>query len=340
MRYLDIDKVQPDMILVKPIYNDDGQILLAANKKLTQHYLNRIKKMGYLKLYVYDKYEEDTKERYYNEVLSEELRRDAVHNLKTLNLDAVTFYANRIVDELVSQSDILIDLADIRGYNNQTYEHCINVALLSVTIGIGLGLTNEQLNMLSVGAILHDIGKVVIDKSIIEKQDKLTDEEYEIVKKHPMFGYNMLKDNFEISSQSRVAVLLHHENEDGTGYPFGRIGKDIHIFAKIIHVADVFDALVSERSYKKALSPSDALEFLMAHCGAMFDQSIVEKLIKYVALYPIGSLVELSDGRTAIVQKNFPDAVLRPIVYTEDGKVINLRDDFDNLNLTIINLLD
>ena len=106
MRYLDIDKIEADMVLVKPIYDANGSVLLAANKKLTTHYINRIKNMGYRKLYVYDKYEESKERIYYEEVISEELRRDAVYNLKTLNIDAVTFYANRLVDEIACHTSM------------------------------------------------------------------------------------------------------------------------------------------------------------------------------------------------------------------------------------------
>lgn len=337
MRYLDINEIREGMMLVRPIYSNRGIKLLGANTCLTKHHINRIKALGYERLYVFEN--ESIVEKY-EEVLSESLRVKAIKGLKTLNLDAVTFLANQMVGELVSKSDILIDLADIRGYHDYTYNHCVNVALLSVTMGIGLGLDNEKLGMLAIGAILHDIGKVVIDKNIIDKKDRLTNEEFEIIKKHPQYGYNMLKDNFEISSLSRIAVLMHHENEDGTGYPFGKKGDEIHLFAKIIHVADVFDALITERSYKKAFSPSEAFEFLMSNCGKMFNREVVEAFMKYVAIYPIGARVELSNGKIATIEKNHSTTILRPIIKLDSGEIIDLRDDFKFLNVTIIKLLD
>lgn len=340
MRFLDINKIEPGMILVKPIYDKNGNILLQSNTKITSHYLNKIKGLGFQKLYVYDKFDSElSKDIVYGEVVSEKLRQDAIKNLKTLNLDAVTFYANQLVSELVSASDILIDLSDIRNFHNSTYEHSLNVALMAVTVGIGMGLNNDQLKSLSIGAILHDIGKTAIDKEILDKPGKLTDEEYAIMKKHPNFGYNMLKDNDDISSLSRVTVLLHHENEDGSGYPFGRTGDKIPLFAKIVHVVDVFDALISERSYKKPNTPSDALEYLMGNCGTMFDEDVVNIFIKYIAIYPLGSTVLLSDGRKAIVEKNYSDSVLRPLVFTEDNEVLDLRNDLNCLNITIIDLV-
>ena len=338
MKYLPIDQVQDGMVLVRPIFDDRGKLMLNSNTKLTAHFIRRIKSMGFEKIYVYEKYDDEVEERFYKEVLSEDLRMKAARSLKHLNIDAVTFYATEIVNELTSQSDILIDLADIRGYHDYTYQHSINVALMSVLTGISLGLNNEELKNLSIGAILHDIGKVNIDTEIIDKPGKLTDEEWEEMKRHPRYGYNMLKDNDEIASTSRVAVLFHHENEDGTGY-YGRKSEEIHLFSKIIHIADVFDALVTERAYKPSHNPSEAIEYLMGNCGSMFNEDVLRHFLKYISIYPVGENVLLSNGEIATVVENHASAILRPTINLH-GKIINLKKDFEYLNLTIIKQVD
>ena len=132
-----------------------------------------------------------------------------------------------------------------------------------------------------------------------------------------------------------MGIYEHHENEDGSGYPRGLTTERIHIFAKIIHVADVFDALTAKRCYKEAMNPADAMEYLMAHSHQMFQAEIVRVFLRYVALYPLGSTVTLSNGRKAVVALNRPSFLARPTVVTEDGVVIDL---LEVKNLTITGL--
>jgi HD-GYP domain-containing protein (c-di-GMP phosphodiesterase class II) len=163
-------------------------------------------------------------------------------------------------------------------------------------------------------SLLHDIGKMFIPQEILNKKGKLTDEEYEIVKTHSFKGYQILKENAEFSYYSSIGVLHHHEKYNGTGYPFELKGNKISILGRIIAIADVYDALISDRPYRKSLFPSEALEYIMGGGGTFFDTEIVRFFTKIVAPYPIGTGVLLSNNSTGIVIKNYRDCCMRPVV--------------------------
>ena len=134
----------------------------------------------------------------------------------------------------------------------------------------------------------------------------------------------MLKDSDSIPSVVRVSVLEHHENEDGSGYPNGYDKKKIYLFAKIIHICDVYEAMLSKRSYKKRLNPSDVIEYMMGNAGIMFNKELLEVFVKNLIPYPEGMLVMLSTEESAVIKKNNRDFPTRPLVITLSGKVINL----------------
>ena len=269
-------------------------------------------------------------------IITQQERVQAVTALKTINIDKVIYCTNKIVNEMLGSDELLLDLQDMRSHHNATYNHCINVSLYATACGIGLGMQQKELHDLATAAMLHDIGKTMIDTSILDKPGKLTDEERAIINKHPQIGYDMLYGNPGISAATRAGVLLHHENEDGSGYPKGLSGNEIPLIAKIIHVADVYDALCSKRAYKDDYQASESIEFLMSHCGTMFDLHVVETFLKYLVLYPVGCDVELSDGRIARVIKNRAESVQRPIVMTNHETI----DMLKVLNITIIREID
>ena len=180
------------------------------------------------------------------------------------------------------------------------------------------------------------MGKLEVPAEILNKPSKLTTEEYDIIKKHPQKSYDLLADRFELSSNVRMGVLCHHENEDGSGYPRGLTGDKINIFAKILHVVDVYDALTSKRSYKKAYACSEALEYLMGGTATLFDEKVVDVFMKYVPIYPKGMQVLLSDGRKGVIVRNNHISSLRPVVRMVDGLDIDLTDMHRYSTLTIV----
>lgn len=321
------------MILGRPVYDENMCLLLGANKKLTQNNINKLKELGYAGLYILEHINDDAD---YIDVVSESIRKEAKNSLRLFNLDAVIFYSNKIVEELRSHDSIYIDMMEMRNYDDYTYSHSVNVAILSTIIGIGLGLSNKNLQALSLAGLLHDIGKIRIPEEIIKKPDKLTAEEMEIVQLHPELSYEIIKNNYDIPTPTKVAIRLHHENEDGSGYPYGITSDKIYLLAKILHVADVYDALISKRPYKNAFCPAEAIEYMMGNCGNLFHHEIVTTFIRYVSPYPIGIEVELSTGYRAIVVRTNRICPLRPVVKTNNGIHIDLTLI---LNITILKII-
>lgn len=333
MKYVKTKDLKPGMISIKNIYNENNVKLLGKNTPLTFGMINKIKSIGYQGLFIYDEYSEFED---ITEIINESERIKMIDALQQVNIDKIIYFSNDIVDTLLEQDEICLDFNELRNYHNSTYEHSINVAMLSASCGIGLGLNNEQLKELTTAAMLHDIGKENIPLEILDKPGKLTKEERELINLHPQFGYDMLKNNTNITSTIRVSVLEHHENFDGTGYPRNLAGDDIYLYARIIHVADVYDALCSKRAYKNDYAPSESIEYLMANCGSMFDINIVSTFLKYVVVYPVGTDVTLSNGETAHVIKNRSQFVLRPVVMTATGKKLDLAKDKKCFSITIV----
>jgi len=331
MRFVRIDELKPNMISVKSLYHKD-KLLLAANKKLTTSLIKQLKKNKISGIYVFDEFSEYEE---LKDIISDEKRHELVNALQSLSIDKVIFLANDIVDKMMKEDEILLDMNTIQNYHQNTYEHSVNVCMLAIACGIGMGLNNKELNELAIGSLFHDIGKTAISKDILDKPGRLTPEERAIINTHPELGYNMLYDNTLINASSRAGVLCHHENEDGSGYPNKLKGLKIPLVAKIIHVADVYDALCSKRAYKEKYDAKESIEYLMGNCGIMFNFDVVETFIKYVVVYPVGTTVKLSTGEEARVVKNRAENVLRPVVVTlKDKKKIDLMlPEFYNITI-------
>jgi len=332
MRYVKAEHLEKGMILVYTLYDNNEKILLKANRKLTQNYINRIQQMDIMGLYVF----EDDEIYEHTPTVSEQTRLKAIKSLKRLNIDDCIYIANNIVEEIRESESMIVETVNLSTYDNYTYTHSVNVDILAVILGVACGLRDDELRKLSQAALLHDVGKTCVPIEILNKPGKLTEEEFAEVKKHPQYGYNMLKDNYDVSSVTRNAILSHHENEDGSGYPRSLTSEHIHLFAKIIHIADVYDALTTKRVYKDAMNPADALEYLMGNAERMFDKELVTIFMDYIAPYPLGVQVELSTGQTALVVKNNRKMLSRPIVRLDGGALIDL---MERLDITIVKLL-
>lgn len=333
MKYIPADRLEPGMITTKPIYGQN-MLILASNHELTEDTINAIRRNEIPGLYIYDEYSDYEQ---LNMILDEGFRYNMVRAMKNFNIDQVIYMTGMIVDKVVGTGDhLMIDLQELFTYDQDTFQHSINVSVLATTCGVGLGLGNEDLENLALAGVLHDLGKRAIPKEILNKEGALTDEERHAMMQHPQCGYDMLYDNTNISAFVRSAILSHHENWDGTGYPRRLAGKDIPQFGMVIHVADVYDALVRKRTYKDRFLQKEAVEYLMANCGTMFDIDIVNTFLNYLVVYPVGSTVKLSTGQTAHVVQNRRKTIMRPVVVTEDDKtVIDLANDRNYLNVVI-----
>lgn len=332
MRYVAIEKAKANMILAKPLYDSINRVLLASGTIMTGEYIRKLKIRGLPGFYVEDELAKDID---IQDHITQELRNEGVEALRKGDIDACMSVAKRIVEQILNNPPINIDMIDLRTYDDYTYRHSVNVAVMSTIVGLNLGYNRATLKELSISAMLHDIGKLMLNPAILNKPGPLTEEECRHIRQHPQMGFNFLRQRMDISSKIRAGVLSHHENEDGSGYPNGFVRDEIYIFAKIIHVVDVFDALVSKRPYKLPYAKSEAVEYLMGSCDRLFDREIVEAFIQSVSIYPLGTEVLLSDGREGIVAANRNNP-LRPVIRLWDGEEVDLNDSKRYRNITIV----
>jgi putative nucleotidyltransferase with HDIG domain len=235
-------------------------------------------------------------------------------NKTIIDLTDMTGTINSIIDDILENPDIQISLNDIGASDEYTFSHSVSTTVYSLLIANRLGYSRKMMEKLAAGALLHDMGKILLDNKIVNKQGKLDPEEYEHIKQHTTLGYEALKKCVSLTELSRIISLYHHETMDGTGYPTHAMAGELHEFTRIVAVADVYDALVSDRCYRKKWSSNTAVNYLIEHAGTQFDTKLVSVLIKQIAIYPNGSMVRLSNNTIGIVKEqniNFP---LRPII--------------------------
>lgn len=333
MRYVSIDDAKPGMCLAYDLYDSQGRTVIGGGSELTENYISRLKDFGFAAVYIDDEISKDIE---IENVIPPELRQAGEQSVKNCDVDRIAEVAKEIVATIIADGLVSLDMADLRSYDDYTYAHSVNVAVLCCALGIGLEMSERDLENLTTTALLHDLGKLTIPKEILNKPGRLTQEEYALIKTHPIKSYELLADSYNISAHVKQAVLLHHENYDGSGYPHGLYGDEQSIFVRVLHVCDVYDALTSKRPYKDGYCPSEAAEYLMGACGIMFDRYVVEKFLQIVPLYPKGTEVNLSDGSKAIVVENSGKHNLRPIVREiNTGKDIDLADR-TNYSITIL----
>ncbi len=282
MRRVSLKYLRPGMIIARPVYSGDGRLLLASGLSLTENYIKRLAELGIGSLYIEDQlFHGDLN---IDDVVSEQTRiqsvklvKEAFHSLekeKYIDTWAVRKAVDDMADEIFSNKDILVNYFDIRTYDDYTFNHSVNVTILSILAGITLKYNRVQLRELAIGALLHDIGKVHLDKKILNKKGKLTAEEYKHIQQHSLYGFNTLRSYYEIPILSSIIAYQHHERLDGSGYPQCLKGEEIHEYSRVVMVADVFDALTSNRPYRKAYSVPHAIDIVKKLYPSLDDRSI------------------------------------------------------------------
>lgn len=258
-------------------------------------------------------------------LLSNEIKEEAlkvVHTIlqeartgKIIDKTKIKEIVNKLVEEIISKHhDSLINLMDIRSHDKYTFSHSINVCTLATLIGIKEKLKKKELEDLALGALLHDVGKTMISQKILEKPARLSLPEFEEIKRHPLYGYNILMEGEAISEISKMIVYNHHERYDGGGYPQGLTGDKIPQLAVVTSLADVYDALTTDRPYRQKLLPYDAMRIIISHTYSNFSEEAVRFLLKIMSIYPLGSLVKLNTGEIGLVTKVNEHAIVRPTI--------------------------
>ncbi len=317
------------MEIAKPIFTDSGVVLLGSGVRLNQRIIKALLDRNIGMVYVRDKSTDDL---VIQDTIPLEMRMEATHAIKEtfvgmanfdkkytrtvnyMHLDKLQNVFKSVIRELKNSKSEMNLLINAYAHDNYLFSHSVNVTIYSLSMAIKLGMDDKKLTEIAMGGILHDIGKTKIPQEILNKPGKLTYEEYEIIKKHPEYGFEILRNESSVSLLTAHCAFQHHEKLDGTGYPRGIKGDEIHPCAKIMAIADVFDAITSLRSYRKPLLPHEALEIVFAGAGTHFDYDLVQTFRTSVASYPIGVTVKLNTGETGVVVQYIYNAPGRPVV--------------------------
>lgn len=321
MRRILLENISAGMKLAKPLYNADGMVLLNAGIELKSRFVSRLKELDVTYLYVEDALTQDID---IPDVISEKTRLESIASIKNITeqvklgkgveAEKAREVANTLVDELCLNHNILLNFIDMRTRSDYLFGHAVNVCVLSIMTGIGLGYDELRLRDLGIGALLHDVGKTRIAPEILKKTGRLTQAEVEEIKKHPLFGFEILRKNQEISLVSAHCAFQHHERHDGSGYPRGLKNSEIHQFAQIVSIADVYDALTADVTYRRAVPVYEALAIITKAGGTYFDAELVNQFADNIAIYPIGTVVRLNDNRIGVVVDISRDYKSQPVV--------------------------
>ena len=312
MRYMHVNELRPGDRLGNTVYDKNGAILLTTGANLSTRSIYGLRERGFLNVMIDD---EETRGIIIERPIKAELEYSILNNLMELDVNEVEGNAKTLVNDLLENNVKMTDIVFIKDYDNYTYQHSLSVGYMAAVCGMAAGFTRKEIENLTCAGLLHDIGKIKIDKDIINAPRRLTPEEYSLVQTHSKLGFDMLqKENYSVSSTAKVAVYEHHENEDGSGYPRGLAGKEIHKFAQIIHLCDVFDALTSDRSYRSPMARTEALEFIRDNTGTMFNPFYSVIFLKVTPPYPTGSIVEIATNRRGVVVANNINDLYNPLV--------------------------
>lgn len=338
-----------------------GRNLVAKGSQLDDYVIDSMLKLGVMGVYIYDgecEPEDENKitspaakkniERLYTEdrskvTLSDSVRERVAEGIQYIYnntgsdrlADATDSIATDLMSAIESNDAVAIDISALKTSDEYTFKHSVDVATIAMILAKKQGLSKTEIYEIGVSGLLHDVGKTMVPNEILNKPGRLDDDEFAVMKQHSVFGYRMVKDNPEFNNAISLGVLQHHEKLNGKGYPLGFPANQISPYARILSVADIYDALVTERPYKKAYSQRDAVEMIMSMTDEL-DMAAMQSFLESMILYPVGTVVELSTGEKAKVVKNNPNFILRPtVVALKTGKIYDLGQDLKCASIVI-----
>ena len=360
-KYVRTRALKEGMRIDQSIIDKMGRTLIARGTLLDDYMIESLGRLGVSGVYTSEGEEDEPQDIIISEATKEKIEELKVNDRSKLQLtesvkkrvsEGIQYLYNNTASEnftsetkgiaedlmrAIDENDaIAIDIGVLKVSDEYTFKHSVDVATMAMVIAKQYGMSEKEIYELGIAGLLHDVGKSRIPNEVLNKPGKLTEDEFALMKQHTLFGYAILKDKADLSDAIRIAVLQHHEKLNGRGYPLGLASNAISRYAKILSVVDIYDALVTERPYKKAYTHRTAVELLMSMTEEL-DVDMMRKFLGTVILYPVGSNVKLSNGETAKVVENYPDCIMRPkVVGLRTSKVYNLAKDVACANLVIL----
>lgn len=354
-------QLKPGMRVDHPVVDRLGRILVARGATLDEYIIEAMLKMGIMSVYIQEGTEDEDGQVQASPAAQKNIEKLRTEDRTKVSLSASVrkrvaegiqyIYSNTddpalvqtsasIADSLMSaiqENDAMaIDISALKTSDEYTFKHSVDVATIAMIVAKQMGMPEDEIHEIGVTGLLHDVGKTKIPLEILNKPDRLDDSEFAIMRQHSVYGYRIIKDRPDLPEDVKLGVLQHHEKINGAGYPLGLPADKINPYAKILAVADIYDALVTERPYKAAFSQREAIEMIMSMTQEL-DMFAMESFLQSMILYPVDTIVELSNGEKAKVVKNSPYYILRPtVVGLTSGKVYNLGEDLACASIIIL----
>jgi len=340
MRLVNTRYVVEGSVLARPVINSSGRVLLQAGVRVTASYIGRLMDMGYDVLFIKDDRLEDVE---FHMSITGQTRKVAYKTIEnvskyiesgnesSLKVSSIRVTIQQMLNDLLFSTDILGNLTEIQGYDDYTFHHSVNTTIIALVLGLASGYSEQKLLEFGMGILMHDIGKIKVPESILNKKTPLMEEEFEEIKLHSTIGFDILRKNNDFSLLSAHVAFQHHEKWDGSGYPRGLKGSEIHEYGKLAAIADVYEALISKRVYRKALEPNVAYEYIVSQSNKHFDPQVLEVFKRHIAVYPSGSGIILSNGQRGNVVKQNPAFPNRPLVrvFYQDEEPLSVPIDYN-----------
>lgn len=288
MEKVAVDKLTAGMILARSIFQSDGRILVRKNTELSSSIIARLKDLRFPAAYV-----ETTAASDFNEPVSDLTRSEVVQSVarldsafrsgKGINFLACKAPLQKMIFEVMENKNIPLSTIEIRSLNDSIYNHMVQVCIIAVRIALQMGYDQAKLLELASGVLFHDIGMTRIAPDILNRIGGLTSDEMIQIRTHPKTGYDLIKQSHDLPGVAAEVALQHHERYNGSGYPRKLSGLHIHEYARIAAVADVFDAMTTEKPYRPAKSFDDTLAYIQSQKGAEFDPLVADALVPAIA---------------------------------------------------------
>ncbi len=343
IKKISIDKAVVGMVIAADVITNTGINLMSKNTVLNKKNITKLKlySIEYIEIYKEQKSDIDfqhlfmsndtkPKTQYKDIKVINEFRsnhqnkQDVLKNKmmdisegKKIEIPELYSISNELIEKMNDKSQLFSFLNNLQYFDDYTYSHSVNVSLVSYTLGQWLGYSGEELQCISVAGLLHDIGKTKVSIDLLNKKEKLTTEEFNEIKKHCVYGFRIIEKQ-NIPYNVKMAVLMHHEKIDGSGYPMGLKGDEINDYAKIIAIADIYDAMTSERPYRKKYCPFSVIEFFEKNYITKLDTKFLMTFLNNIAHCYLDSWVELSTGEEAKIKFINTKKPSKPIVQIDN----------------------
>ncbi len=339
---INLNDVVPGMMIAQTLTNPYGAVIVHDGTIVTESLIHKLKFLHITKLYVYDTSDKEIvlNQQHFSKTydtgkeMLEDFIKD-VGNGVTPSMGKLRDISDLLLSQMTHTQEVIDTISTLRNIDEYLYTHSLNVSLLSALLGRWLNFDDTTIRLLSFSGLLHDLGKIKIPDEILNKPGKLTPKEREIMNKHPWLGYKLLEKIPSMNKNVLLGVLLHHEREDGSGYPMRFKRNKIDAFGKIVAIADIYDAMTSDRVYKTKTSPFEVLKMFEDECFGLLAPQYLMIFLSNIANYYVGDFVRLNTGDIAEIVYINPHHVSKPLVRIDNSYV----DMFYMNSLEIVELI-